>query len=291
MAVSCTARGVFQAYFLVFVSCCGPLAIAQEPANSENPSISEVNTEFKQLAERHWREVFSDPGTGKWQKRWFLDGQRATVTNTPRGMELRAGREFGNDADHMVLWTKREFTGDIKIDFEYTRLDSATRGVNILYIQAIGSGVGPYAKDIAQWRSLRTVPSMRLYFGHIHAYHISYAAFPNGNSTEDYIRARRYMPETNGLRGTDLTPDYFNTGLFKTGIPHKVTVIKQGQELFMYIRNEDKQMLCRWKNTALPAIVSGRIGLRHMYTRAARYENLRVSVLSTPSSSGVNRVP
>jgi hypothetical protein len=66
-------------------------------------------------------------------------------------MVLTAGPEFGNDAHHMVLWTKSSFEGDLRIDFDYTRLDRETRCVNILYIQATGSGKGPYQEDIMKW--------------------------------------------------------------------------------------------------------------------------------------------
>ena len=221
----------------------------------------------------------SIPGRSIGGRIWFLDGQQATVENSPQGLELSAGPEFKNDAHHMVLWTRQSFTGDLKIDFEYTRLDAETRCVNILYVQATGSGVGPYTTDIAQWSKLRTVPAMQMYFNHMHTYHISYAAYPNDQTTEDYIRARRYLPEADGLRGTDLAPDYFQTGLFQTGVPHKITVIKRGQELFMHIRNAQKQLLCHWKNESLPPIVGGRIGLRHMYTRSARYREFRVSTV------------
>ncbi len=239
---------------------------------------TETRAEFDRLVDADWREVFRDPCTKDWRKLWFLDGQQATVKNTPQGMELRAGPEFRNDAHHMVLWTKQEFAGDLKIAYEYTRLDSETRCVNILYVQATGSGAGPHTKDITEWAELRAVPAMRMYFNHMHTYHISYAAYPNDkDSTEDYIRARRYMPEANGLRGTDLAPDCFRTGLFKTGVPHKITVIKSGQELFMLIRNDKKQMLCHWKNESFPPILEGRIGLRHMFTRSARYRDFRIS--------------
>ena len=73
-------------------------------------------------------------------------------------MELTAGSEFGNNAHHMVLWTKESFEGDLKIDYEYTRLDEATRCVTILYIEATGSGKGPYVKDISRWNELRKCP-------------------------------------------------------------------------------------------------------------------------------------
>ena len=151
--------------------------------------------------------------------------------------------------------------------------------MNILYVQATGSGAGAHTKDIAEWAKLRAVPAMRMYFNHMNTYHVSYAAYPNDkDSPEDYIRARRYMPEADGLRGTDLVPDYFRTGFFKTGVPHKITVIKRGQELFMHIHNDEKQMLCHWKNESFPPILEGRVGLRHMFTRSARYRDFRISV-------------
>ena len=79
----------------------------------------------------------------------------------------------------MVLWTEDEFQGDVKIEYEYTRLDNETNCVNILYIQASGSGEAPYHEDITQWYQLAAcrVLAMRMYFDHMHTYHISYAAF------------------------------------------------------------------------------------------------------------------
>ena len=121
---------------------------------------------------------------------------------------------------------------------------------------------------------------MRMYFNHMNTYHISYAAFGNTNldAPNDYIRARRYMPESGrGLDGTDLEPDYFQTGLFQPGITRRITVIKYGNDLYMEIIGPGKKKLCHWKNTSLPPVEKGRIGLRHMASRNALYKNFRVS--------------
>ena len=80
-------------------------------------------------------------------------------------------------------------------------------------------------------------------------------------------------------KGTALKPGYARTGFFATGVPHQITVIKKGRGLFMYIRNAEQELLCHWPNPDLPMIEEGRIGLRHMYARSARYRNVRVSVL------------
>jgi len=232
---------------------------------------------FEKARQNNWLEVFSDSCTGDWTEQWFLDGQVASVSNSEMGMQLTAGPQFKNDAHHMVLWTKESFEGDVKIEFDFTRLDFETRCVNILYIQATGSGKEPYNKDIAEWNTLREVPAMRMYFDHMNAYHISYAAFPNkGDEREQYIRARRYMPDKTGLKGTDLKPDYYPDGLFAPGVPHKITVIKKERDIYMRIVNSEQTYYCHFVNPALPVIEEGRIGLRLMYTRSSRFTNFKI---------------
>lgn len=233
---------------------------------------------FEQAVQGKWREVFSDTGTGDWKQLWFLDGEVGTVKNTAEGMVLTAGSEFGNNDHHMVLWTKESYAGDLKIEYEYTRLDQADRCVNILYIEATGSGKEPYGKDISQWNELRKTPTMSTYFDHMNTYAISYASFP-----DKHIRARRYMPEKDGLKGTELAPDYFPPELFKTGVLHKITVVKKARDLFVRIENPDQTLYCHMSNPDLPEIIEGRIGLRHMFTRAALYRNFRISVPDNPT--------
>lgn len=251
----------------------------RKPVKPVEPDPVRDRLAFEAADKRGWRDVLFDPCTGDWTKNWFLDGEIAAVSTGPLGMQLTAGPQFRNDAHHTVLWTRQVFDGDLRIEYQYTRLDFETRCVNILYVQATGSGKGPYKTDIAAWSNLRRVPAMKLYFNHMNAYHISYAAFPNrGDDREDYVRARRYMPEATGLKGTELLPDYFNTGLFQPGVPHRITVIKRGNDLVMRVSNSEKTRYFHWRNDRFPPIVSGRIGLRHMYTRSARYKDFRVSV-------------
>jgi hypothetical protein len=235
---------------------------------------------FERAAQPQWQEVFFDSGTENWTDNWFLDGEVGTVENTSAGMELTAGPEWGNGRHHMVLWSRAEFEGDLKIEFEFTRLDSEQRGVNIIYIQATGSNEGEYKQDIAEWQELRTTPAMSLYFNNMHTYHISFAASPG--TADEYVRARRYIPGGSGVEGldnTDLELDYFtrDLNLFSPGVPHKFTIIKHAKALFMRIENPDGVYFFHWENTGAPPITEGRIGLRHMTTRSARYKNFRVS--------------
>lgn len=235
---------------------------------------------FTQLESSRWNEVFHDPCTRDWKENWFLDGKKAGIENSEKGMDFTAGPVFNDDSCHAVLWTKETFRGNLRIDYEYTKLDETIRAVTILYIQATGSGSGPYHKDIAEWSELRETPTMSRYYDHMNLLHITYAAFglENTDPAEDYIRARRYVPETGrGMDGTALEPDNFRTGLFQRGVRHQITVIKTENQLFMNIRNNEMSRLCCWETDRLPPIVEGRIGLRHMYTRGARYRNFRVS--------------
>ena len=237
---------------------------------------------FTELNTWDWQEVFFDTGTDDWREHWSLDGQKAEVSNSGEGMNFRAGPVPRENASHAVLWTKESFSGDIRIEYEYTRTDEATQYVNILYIQATGSGEKGFPKDISEWADKRTVPAMSVYWGNMHTYHISYAAYGRKPVTDDYdyIRARRYRPDLLPKKnGPIFEPDTCErTGLFAPGVPHRISVIKQGNELFMMIRNPEKEYLCHWVNTDQPLVSEGRVGLRHMYTRSARYRDFTVSI-------------
>lgn len=240
-----------------------------------------INPKEKELFENEnhgkWRELFSDSCTEDWSQQWFLDGEVGTVTHSPEGMTMTAGPEFKNDAHHMVLWTKENFSGDLKIEYDYVRLDDAIKCVNILYIQATGSGESPYETDISQWNDLRKVPSMRMYYDHMNVYHVSYAAFGNTDVDDtSYIRGRRYMPNAPGLKGSDLKPDYWPEDLFETGEPHHLTFIKKDLAIYLKVENDSQEYYCRMSNTELPAVTFGRVGLRQMFTRSARYKNLSI---------------
>lgn len=238
----------------------------------------------KKTQERSWTKselLFEDSGTGNWEGKWMLDGLKSKVVNSREGMELIAGPDHGNDSHHTVLWTKASFKGNICIEYDYTRTDTTTRCVNILYFQATGKGDEDYPKDISLWNDKRKVPSMRTYFNNMSTYHISYAAFgANEYSGEnDYIRLRRYNPGMDGLTGTDIPDDHFNTGLFEPDVTYHIQVFKFDNNIEMHIQNKSDSsdtLICRWDASIFPSIESGRIGLRHMFTRSARYKDFKV---------------
>lgn len=243
-------------------------------------SQSDENSSFLKLNKsKQWKLEFSDSGTTDYHQNWHLDGLIAKVENSEKGMHVQAGPEFGNDAHHMVLWTKKSFNGDVKIEFDYTRTDNETKAVNILYIQATGKEEGEFVKDIFEWNDLRTVPSMGTYFNNMKTLHISFAAFPNNEETQDYVRARRYPVTTDkGFKQLEIEPTYFETGLFKPGETYKITVIKTDENLFFKVEGDGLSKLYSWDISRFPPLTGGRIGLRHMYTRSAIYKDFKVYV-------------
>jgi chondroitin-sulfate-ABC endolyase/exolyase len=236
---------------------------------------------FEEAVKQDWATVFSDEGSSDWKAQWLLDGEFASVKNTPEGMMFSAGPEEWNHAHHAVLWTKEWFKGDLKIEYDYTRIDDVHQWVNILYIQATGKGSG-FAPDIMEWADFRKEPWMKHYFENMKLLHISYAAYGRDDNGvgEDYVRCRRYPKAEKGeFSKTEIKPDSFRTGLFHTGKTYHITAIKKGSRLFFDVEGDGSKKLFAWESPLIGEVNEGRIGLRHMWMRAACYRNFNISVL------------
>jgi len=247
-------------------------------------SYTFCNADEKQFekisSDKRWKLAWEDNCTENWRDKWFLDGQRAKVTNSEKGMTFSAGSEMMNDTCHAVLWTKQTFEGDVKIEYDFTRNDEAVKCVNILYIQAVGKGNEPYAKDITEWNHLRIVPHMSTYFENMDALHISYTAFEmkNEDPNADYIRVRRYPVKegANFTKTTEVEPAFFNTDLFKTGLRYHITYVKTNEDFFMKVEGDGHRKLYHWDISTYPQLQDGHIGLRHMFTRSSIYKNFKI---------------
>lgn len=228
-------------------------------------------------SDKNWNLRFIDSCKSNWKNNWMLDGLKANIKNTNQGMIFSAGPIAKDDSCHAVLWTKESFQGDVKIEYEYTKIDFQKKFVNILYIQA--TGISPQDKDIMKWSDERVIPSMYQYFDKMQCLHISYAAY--GNTGDKYIRARRYprLKNRNFNTSTEIPPSYSKIDLFKTGITYKITVIKKENNLYMNVKYKDISKLFHWKLKPEQKVEFGRIGLRHMYTRSSRYKNFKIYTL------------
>ena len=249
-----------------------PLVFSTSAYSASGDAASAEQIAFEQANQRAWTPTFEDSCRDDWTRQWFLDGEVGTVTNTPQGMELKSGPEYKNNAHHMVLWTKESFEGDLKIEYEFTRLDTDGIGVFILYIQATGYGGEGFAEDITEWSDYRKVPTMGKYFKNMDTYHVSYAC--------GYIRGRRYNTEVQRMNGhSELVPDYENVDdIFEPGVPHKVTFIKTDRAISLKVENEETTRYFHLDNEDWDIVTHGRIGLRQMYTKWGRYADFKVSV-------------
>jgi len=236
---------------------------------------------FDELSQADWQPCLDDPCSGDWTQNWSLDGVRASVSTSAQGMLVSAGPVAGDHASHAVLWTQQSFRGDLKVEYDFQRMDTINRYVNIIYLHATGTGKGLYAEDIAEWRHLREIPYMGTYFKHMNLLHVSYAAFGNKDGTpSDYIRARRYPidPPERTFDDIALEGDITDTGLFEPGRLQHIIVLKRGHRLAVRVSNDEQTRCCSWDTSAFPDLDHGRIGLRQMCTRCSRYRNFRVSI-------------
>nr|WP_294936893.1 DUF1961 family protein [uncultured Flavobacterium sp.] len=250
------------------------LSVPTQAQNTDNQEFEVLNQS------KEWQLEFQDKGTKNWQSKWFLDGLQATVKNSKAGMLFNAGAKAASDSDHAVLWTKDSFKGNLKIEFNFTRKDAATKWAVILYLQATGTGIAPYVEDISKWNHLREIPAMKTYFNNMKALHISYASFENDNtnSKKDYIRVRQYpvVPGQNFNTTTEIPNPYFETGLFKTDETYKITVIKTNSKLYFKVVGKNSSKLFSWNLKNHPELIEGRIGFRQMATRTALYKNISI---------------
>ena len=230
------------------------------------------------LAQHDWKLAFEDSGTaGNWTDKWFLDGKTASINYTSDGMLFKAGSIINDHASHAVLWTKKSFTGDVKIEYDFTRTDTSTNDVVVIaYILAEGIGDAPFSKDISTWKELRIIPFMHIYWWGMNAIHVSYATRSIGK--DNYIRVRKY-PVHSGLvtfKDTEVPPSFSGDDLFKPNICYHLTFIKSGNKLTFKIEGDGKTKSFEWETDRFASIRSGRFGLRQMWGRNSLYKNVKI---------------
>lgn len=236
-----------------------------------------IYTDFIQ-AQENWKLVWQDDmQQNHWKERWFLDGEEAILKNEKEALYFASGEGEHYYAGHSVLWSKASFRDTLKISYDYMRVDTGKRdNVCILYLLAEGIGQHPFKKDIYQWRRLRRIPSMFLYFWGMRTAHISYATRRIGHDA--YIRSRAYPMETGKTKWKELivSPSYENEGLF---IPQKwyhIEATKIGDKLTFLVKGQGKERCFTWQSKRYLPIHSGRVGFRQMWGRKSRYRNVKI---------------
>ncbi|MCC5843535.1 MAG: hypothetical protein JJU05_04715 [Verrucomicrobia bacterium] len=261
------------------------LNTACQTASAERPSAPEPGD-----------ILFEDSMTGDWRDQWFLDGEKAILTQDENGLHFQADGEENMferrrespemrelfDSYHAVLWTQQEFEGEIGLSFEMTRTSPGF--TFLIYMLAQGVGWGPYAEDITEWNDLRTIPRMDLYHDGMNLTCVTFRW---------QIRLRRYpWVDEEGNRLNDNLIGEFITHPEYDYIPpensYKVDIELRTETLRIRIEeigNPDN-VLDRTFNRVddldprRPApSTRGRIGIRHMINTGVRYRNVQVRQL------------
>lgn len=246
--------------------------------SSPTETQEQLKAVFDRLDDQSWQLVMEDPGSTDWREHWNIDGNKCKITNTTDGMVFQAGPEAGDNAHHGVLWTKESFHGDMKVEFDFTRLDTVNRGVCILYFHANGIGEGDYVRDIHAWAHLRQVPWMKTYFEHMDLLHLSFAAFGNeDDGADDYLRVRRYpVRPDRDFSQIEVEGTVYNTGLFETGVTTHITLIKTRDELVLHIKGVDRELYHCWDISTVEPTENGPFGIRQMWRKESRYQNIKI---------------
>lgn len=230
-------------------------------------------------AQNKWNVSFEDVGTsGCWEDSWFLDGKKASVKYTNGGILFKAGNIINDHASHAVMWTREIFSGDVKIEYDFTRKDTLSQDATvIIYIHAEGIGYPPFTKDIYKWREVRVIPFMYIYYWGMNTIHVSYSTSPIGKG--NYIRARRYPVRAGSIsfEQTEVPPTYSGEGLFKPDVSYHLTFTKTGNHLTFEIKGDGKAKTFEWESDSFSSIQSGRVGFRQMWGRNSLYKNIKIS--------------
>ena len=240
-----------------------------------------------------WRLVFEDDGRGNWEEKWVRDGRRSTITNTPEGMVYTTGPLQFENASHEVLWTKASFEGDLRIEYDFTRLDENMDHVAVclLFLHATGTGEGDFAEDIDLWRNRREVPIMSSYFNNMKLLHVSYAC--SGGNDNRYVRVRQYpLIQGQGFQSMQVNPSYDNVDAFQPGETWHMVFEKIGQSLSLTASHGEETHHWTWNLEGRPVLNHGRVGLRQMRHRSSLFANFKIfQKAADPVAEGMEETP
>lgn len=70
---------------------------------------------FTALMQQEWQQQFADDGANDWRGKWFADGLRADIRNTPDGMVFAAGPLIHGRVGIRHMWTRCSRYANIRI--------------------------------------------------------------------------------------------------------------------------------------------------------------------------------
>ncbi len=231
-------------------------------------------------SQARWIPALVDGGTDRWADRWLLSGdpdRGITVTNGPEGMTLRAGDGTDPRKDHAVLWTRAIFSGDVRIEYDYVVLDRYPTPIgeggycSAVLIHSRVASSAPLPADIGNWSSEQrnsdtSGPALNAVIDGLQL-NYAFVGDPRGNP----FRLRSNP-------GYRLVGESAGVPVFEVGTEYHLVIEKVATTVS--IAANPPTGLSVSHSFASPEIgqhLYGRIGLRNMNHREARYRNIRIS--------------
>lgn len=222
-----------------------------------------------------WVLKFSDTTVtpGAPVTKYFKDGTTARMSYTARGLDVVSPAGTGQT----VVWTKTAFDGDIKVEFDYTRLDTPVAGRNIASIVVLdGWGLTTRCRvdslvhpvDIKTWS--RPVANYDYYKFCMTDQTVSYDNLDLGTNPRMTIRQN---------------PGYFDRGTIvppalRTGVTYHLIVTRTGNTV-LAIAKQGAVTVASVTGVLDPARSKvskhGYVGFRQMASRHAAYRNIKIS--------------
>jgi hypothetical protein len=211
-----------------------------------------------------WELIYENATGQGWSELWVQDGP-STVRAEQGGLLFHADAR-----QHDVLWFRPVIEGDLRIEYDFLPYESPG-GTAILFIQATGDGQGVYEEDILAWRQERSGGEYALYKDHMNYASVSYT------NPQDEVRFRQGP-------GFDLLERYEGAQeIFERGSMHGIVTTKVGRQVTFQVSNHNagKSRTYRASLSRRPAVTTGRIGLRLMNGRKARFSDFNVYMRSS----------
>lgn len=216
-----------------------------------------------------WNLVFSDVGTGNWNVKWTVSkaeqDSTGTITNTPQGIKVTAGR---SNPGSVMLSSRDTFGGDIKVEYDLTILDgggippgATGRAIGLL----IAKGIAPKPVDLSDWTTHDDIADYQDFARGI------WMNYAYRNPDETYLRLRQvpgYI-QTN----PDSTPDF----PFTTGTLYHIIATKEDTTFSVSVKNmsTNQTKTHTWTASAI-GTAEGNVAFRAMGYREYLLKNIKV---------------
>jgi hypothetical protein len=219
-----------------------------------------------------------------WRINWVLHKDpklKAKIEQLPNGVILRAAPyNYTNkkiyDRSNIALWNKTLWTGDFRVEFDFTRLDNVARttgsGIGaMLYWHVLGrTGDPKHPPSIAAWPS--KAADEDAYVRYTRGYRVTWSNFNTRapqNSNEIRVRTFAFTRNYPTKVGGD-SPAVFP---FVRDQTYHMAIQRVGQVLTVVVDGHT----VTWDDPAIARYNDGYFGIRHQTGRHARYENFTIT--------------